>query len=177
MKTNKKVDIKIYIKNKTIVKDESMKYLVSNYIEKAKHTLLLASALEGIINDKKSKEAINLPGDYNPDDWIIIISYYAMYSAATALLAKAGYKSDSHKATITALEHFFVKKDLLDKDVLELLKNGMLTMEMIGELAQAREDREKAQYRVTASINRKLAETTLKNAREFVLSSEIILRD
>jgi len=50
-------------------------------------------------------------------------------------------------------------------------------MEMIGELAQAREDREKAQYRVTASINRKLAETTLKNAREFVLSSEIILRD
>jgi uncharacterized protein (UPF0332 family) len=58
--------------------------------------------------NKEVQEALKLPEDYSNDEWIIITSYYSMYTAALALLAKIGYKSDVHTSTIWAIKNFFV---------------------------------------------------------------------
>ena len=44
-------------------------------------------------------------------DWCITIYYYSIYHISLALLAKLGYKSNSHFATLAAITLFYYHKD------------------------------------------------------------------
>ncbi len=174
--SHEKTVIHIYLKNKSLVKDESYEKLAPEYADKAKSNLITMNILFDINTNEEARKLLNVPEKYSSDEWIIVTAYYAMYSSATALLAKIGYKSTSHSATIVALEHFFLKKELLDDKYLAMFKSALLSKEEIDSISEAKEKREIAQYRVTKEITRKIAEATRKNAYDFVARVEFLLK-
>ena len=98
----------------------------------------------------------------------MICGYYAMYMAALSALAKVGYRSKNHTATIIALETFFVNKKLLELEYLEMLEKAQLEKEQIEQLKLARERREIAQYSVTKGTTRMIAKNIREDAYKFI---------
>lgn len=117
--------------------------------------------------------------------WVIVSSYYAMYYIANAVLYKVGYKVGhriSHKVTSDALIVFV--KDRLKERLLEDFeeaKNEALELtqvkadEIIESFDFERLKRSKFQYRMTETVKRSKAETSLKRAKNFVFELEKLL--
>lgn len=140
-----------------------------SYLAKASHNFMVSSILSKLGDNDEAKKLLNVPGDFSASDWVVITAYYAMYHSALAALASIGYKSDNHTATIIALEAFFVKKNLLEKEFLDKLKQAReLEEEYVQKLRHARRQRETAQYEVTEETGKDAAEKLLKDARSFV---------
>lgn len=97
-----------------------------------------------------------------------MISYYAMYHAAMALLYKIGYKAETHLATICVLCKRCLGKTLEKKDIENISAILELSEEEIREIGRAKERREKASYSGSVSFERHLAEITLDDARKFI---------
>lgn len=93
-----------------------------------------------------------------------------MYTAALALLAKIGYKSDVHTSTIWAIKNFFVEKKLIEPEYLAFLSHAkeQVSKHDVDVLSKGKEDRETAQYNVTKGITHSIAEASMKNAHAFV---------
>lgn len=91
-----------------------------------------------------------------------------MYLAALAALAKIGYKSKNHTAIICALETFFIKKGLLEKEILELLKKVKMEVKYVDMLRTARDKREIAQYSPTKKTVDFVATKIKEDAYRFV---------
>ena len=166
--------IKQLIRQGFISKDESVKNLSRKYLQKARNNLIMMSLLSDLNNNEKAKDLLKIPLGYNSDEWVVIAGYYAMYSAALALIAKAGYKSKNHSATIKLLEEFFIKRKLMSSEDLGLLKNVILQKDQIERLSEARHKREIAQYSVTKQTTRDIAESIKKDAYEFINKVELI---
>lgn len=172
----KEFAIQDYLKNKSLVKDSTIKSLSESYLLKAKSNLITTSILFNINLNSEARKLLEVPENYSSDEWVVVSGYYAMYSAALALLAKIGYKSSSHAATLLALEKFFVKKELIGQEYLAMLKHAQITQNEIQELASAKSNREIAQYSVTKATTHAIAETSKKNAYDFVNKVESILK-
>ena len=142
-------DIKQLIRLGYILKDDSVKNLSRKYLQKARNNLVTMSLLSDVNDDKKARDLLKIPLDYNSEEWVVIIGYYAMYASALALIAKIGFKSKNHTATIKILEEYFVKKNVLDQKSFLLLKNAVFQKAEIEKLFEARHKREIAQYSVT----------------------------
>jgi len=161
-------DLKGYLRKRILIKMPSMKRLVGNFLEKARTNLTTMSILSAIKKNKKVIELLNIPEDYSPNEWIVTTAYYSMYLAALAALAKLGYKSKNHIATVLALEEFFVKRGLLEKEILELIEKARLEVEYIEMIKTAKDKREIAQYSPTKKTVDSVAEDIKKDAYEFV---------
>lgn len=143
--------------------------LGASYLAKARHNFSVSGLLRTVGNTSEAKKVLGLPGDFSAFDWVVITAYYAMYHSALAALASVGYRSDNHTATIIALEAFFVRKNLLEKEFLDKLKQAReLEEEYVQKLRHARRQRETAQYGVTTETGKDAAEKLLKDAGEFV---------
>ncbi len=162
---------------KGLTKDDTVKVLFSKYLEKALRNLDLMQIISQLSTNKEAQKALQLPEDYSNDEWIIIISYYAMYASALALLAKIGYKSDVHTSTIWAIEKFFVEKKIIDSQYLSMLSHAknQISKQDVGALSEGKENRELAQYNVTVETTHLLAETSKKNAYAFVQKARNII--
>lgn len=160
-----------------LIKDNTVKSLAPKYLERAYKNLDFMNIISQLSTNKEAQKALKLPGDYSNDEWITITAYYSMYTSALALLAKIGYKSDNHKATILALEKFFVKKEIITPEDLALFKHAhsQINPQDVDELAEGKKDREIAQYNVTKSITHAIAEASMKNAYNFVNKVKSIL--
>ncbi|MDP3027048.1 MAG: hypothetical protein Q8N63_05030 [Nanoarchaeota archaeon] len=169
----KKIDF--YLRRGQIVKDKTIVVLARKYLEKAKNNLITMRILSEIQIDKKSRELLKIPNDYDSSEWIVICGYYAMYASALSLLAKIGYKSKNHAATLLILEEYFVKKNHLDKKDLLLIKNAFFQKEEIEKLSDARHKREIAQYSITKETTKDIAEKIKEEAYIFVNKCEEIL--
>ncbi len=143
---------------------------MSKYIARADKNLELMNIVSELSTNKEAQKALALPEDYMNDEWVIITAYYSMYVAALALLAKLGYRSKTHTATILALEMFFVKKELIDQRYLLMFKHAhsQIDQQDITDLSRRKEDRETAQYSVTKAATHSIAEASMKNAVSFV---------
>ena len=119
---------------------------------------------------------LKIPRDYDSNEWIVVTGYYAMYTAAISLLAKIGYRSKSHTATLCVLEEYFVKKRILDKDILILLTSARFHKEEVEKLSDARHRREIAQYSITKQTTKDIAEEIKKDAYDFVNKCGEIIR-
>ena len=110
-------------------------------------------------------------------DWVINASYYSMYQSALGLLAKIGYKSEDHNATIDALYYFFVLEGFLeDYYIKELILAKKLEEEYIQELIKAKQERRTSQYSSLIEITREKAHELIEIAKKFVNRlSKIIL--
>ena len=126
------------------------------------------SILSELNDNKKARDLLKTPKDYDSNEWVVITGYYAMYTAALSLLAKISYRSKNHAATISVLEEFFVKKEILDEDILVLLKNAMFQKEEIEKLSDAKHKREIAQYSVTKQTTKNISEKIKKDAYDFI---------
>ena len=124
---------------------------------------------------------LNLSSDFEMYDWAIIVSYYSMYTSALSALAKLGFKSKSHAATIAVLRHSYVNGSknneiiLEEKDIHKLMKAYTLSEQLIIKLIDTKTKRETAQYDATPTITREMAKTALDDADEFIIKIEEIL--
>lgn len=169
-------DVKQLIRDGYISKDESVKNLSKRYLQKARNNLITMSLLSDMNDNKKARDLLKIPSDYNSDEWVAITAYYAMYSSALALIAKIGYKSKNHSATIILLEEFFIKKKLMSKEDIKSLKNAMLQKSEIEKLSEARHKREIAQYSVTKKTTREIADNMKQDAYNFINKVESIIQ-
>ncbi|MCD6522612.1 MAG: HEPN domain-containing protein [Candidatus Diapherotrites archaeon] len=173
-----KKDLKILKRKKLSGKAPFIRKLVSSFISKANHNFMVSSILLKLGDSNEQKKMLKLPEDFSAYDWVVITAYYAMYHSALAALASIGYKSDNHTATILALEVFFVRKNLLEKEFLDKLKEAReLEEEYIQKFRMARRQRETAQYGVTKETGKNAAERLLKDARKFVNRMEQLVGD
>ena len=169
----KKLDF--YIKKGQIVKDKTATALAKKYLEKARNNLITMNLLSNL-NNKKIGEMLKIPKDYNVNEWVAVTGYYAMYVSALSLLAKIGFRSKNHSATILILEEYFTKRKILDEKDLLLIKNAYFQKEEIEKLSDARQKREIAQYSITKQTTKEIAEKIKKDAYNFVNKVEEILQ-
>ena len=168
--------IKWLKKRGQIIRDESFKTLSAKFLEKAKNNLKTMELLSELNKSKKVKKLLKIPKDYDSTEWVVICGYYAMYSSALALIAKIGFKSKTHTATLSILDEFYVKKELLNKEDLELISHASLKKEELEQISQARHKREIAQYSVTKQTTKDIAEEIKNDSFAFVNKvQEIIL--
>lgn len=165
-----------YIKQGQLSKDNSYKNLANKFLQKARQNLVTMSILSELNDNKKARDLLKTPKDYDSNEWVVITGYYAMYTAAISLLAKISYRSKNHAATLCVLEEFFVKKKILDEELLMLLKSAMFHKEEVEKLSDARHKREIAQYSITKQTTRSIAKKIKKDAYDFVNKCEEIIQ-
>jgi len=118
--------------------------------------------------------------------WSIVISYYAMYYAANAVLYNIYYKVGKkivHKVTGDALIVFVrnkIKKTLLEEyeeqkqEALEIV--GKRTNSLLHEYEKEMEKRSVIQYECTDDIKKSKAKTSLERAERFVFEMKKLLK-
>lgn len=173
--------IKTYLKKEQLFKNEEHKKLEKPFLAKARKNFTVANLLLKISEQEDTKKLLNLAFDFEMYDWVIVVSYYAMYTSVLSALAHLGYKSKSHAATITVLKHDFMNKNndktksLEAKDIYKLTKAHALSEQLITKLIQTKTKRETAQYDATPAITKEMAKTALDDADEFITKIEEIL--
>lgn len=139
--------------------------LAIGYMNKANHNLVVMTDLNNL----------------GHSDWVVISAYYAMYNAATSILAKLGLDSKDHATTVAILEYFFserVDRDFLErfnelkkrKDKIEQLK---IEEKYIDYIWKIKETREIVQYGITTVY--KETDLVVKYARDFVSKMKLVV--
>ena len=90
-------------------------------------------------------------------------SYYAMFSAAKALLATKSLDSAKHSGVISLFNQHFVKVGIVKKEMGRLL-------------SEAQGVREKSDYADFVIISKEEAQKQLQSAKEFILEVEMALK-
>ena len=118
--------------------------------------------------------------------WSIVISYYAMFYIANAVLLHLGYKTGSkvvHKVTSDAL--IVLVMDKLKKELLEEYENmrndamelaSTKSEEMMENYGLELEKRSKFQYNMTLKVQEQMARTSVKRAKEFIMEMEKLMK-
>jgi len=167
-----------YLRKEQLFKNDEHKKLEKSFLKKARKNFTVANLLFRISEQEDIRKIVGLTSDFEMYDWVIIVSYYSMYASALSALAKLGYKSKSHAATITVLEYNYMNnktKILEQKDIHKLVKAYAVSEQLITKLIQTKTKRETAQYDATPSITREMAKTALDDADEFITKVEEIL--
>lgn len=171
-----------YLKTGQLLQDEENKKLEKPFIKKSRKNFTVANLLFKISDQEEIREMLNLASDFEMYDWAIIASYYAMYTSALSALAKLGFKSKSHAATIIVLEYYYIqnnednKKTKLDQnDLHKLVKAHAISEQLITKLMQTKNRQETAQYDATPSISKEMAKSSLEDSDEFITKIEEIL--
>ncbi len=171
----KKIDS--YVQKEQLLKRQEHLKLEKPFLTKARKNFAVANLLFKISETEDLKKVLALASDFNSHDWVIIVAYYSMYVSALAALARLGFKSRSHAATIAVLEYHYVhrQKNLETKHIQQLTKAYVLSEELINKFIQTKTRRETAQYDATPAISRENAVSALEDAEEFVTKIEEIL--
>ncbi len=136
----------------------------------------MMSLLNDLNTNAPARQALHVPEGYETSEWTVAAAYYAMYMAASAVLAGLGYRSESHEATILCLETFLVRRQLLEPCYVGMIARAHLGRRDVEELRLAKERRKKAQYSPTLRTTRELARSMLGDAYAFVARMERFLR-
>ena len=169
-----------FLKKDQLIKNDEYKRLEKSYLMKARKNLMVARLLLKISEEEGIKKMLKIASYFETYDWVIIISYYAMYTSALSALAKLGFKSKNHLATISVLEYNYVnksesKKGLEVKDIHKLTKAYTLSEQLIIKLMETKTKREAAQYDATPNITKEMAKTALDDADEFITNIEEVI--
>jgi uncharacterized protein (UPF0332 family) len=135
------------------------------HLKKADHNLVLANW----ILEKHRKEIPHAFGKETFYDWAVNMYYYAVYHAATAIVSREGYASNSHSATLCFLifNHYHQKKVLDENDV--LLIASSLDRKDIETIGFSKEMRERASYDVHATFEKTVAEMAREDTMQFII--------
>ena len=184
-----KKNVKQYVDDGLLkVNDKDAPRFVGFFLANAESSLRTASVLQQISDDESLKETLQAGSNFESYLWVIVSSYYAMFYAATAILAKQGVKASGqivHKVTADALIHFFASNEKLAKLLEQYEEAQTVGLELIGreELMKKmqkkadeliisyegeRKKRSKFQYDIGVQAKRGYAQTSLERARTFV---------
>jgi hypothetical protein len=97
-----------YLRKKQLLQKEEYTKFEKPFLKKSRKNFTVANLMFKISEQDKFKKNLALPQDFETYEWVIAVSYYAMYVSALAALAKLGFKSKSHAATINVLEQYYV---------------------------------------------------------------------
>lgn len=149
---------------------------VLGHLRKAFHNLSLANQIFDI--SQKNQLQTSYSGE-NYYDWVITVSYYAMYQACLSALAAVRKSGENHSATVCALVYHYVhkRKRLNEQCLLSLDKIQALANQDVQKLVERRFQREKASYDTGYTTQVGIAQTALTEAREFVLKIRETLED
>ena len=178
MKRNEFLKRKIarYLGKEQLLKKQEYTKLEKPFLAKARKNFTVANLMFRISEQDNFKKSLALPESFETYEWVIIVSYYGMYTSALAALAKLGFKSKSHAATIAVLENRYVREEKLEtKHVNKLSKAYTLSEKLITKLIKTKTKRETAQYDATPAISREMARTALSDADEFITKVEEVL--
>ena len=156
------------------MKDETIVSKAKIYLEKARYNLETLEIFNKL-NMKSNRNKIKISLGYDPSEWIVISGYYAMYSAALALISRVGFRSKSHLATISIIEKFYVDNKVLSRNDFSLIKNAVIRKEELESVSNAKNKREIAQYSITKKTTKEVAEKVRKDAYDFVNRCEEVL--
>lgn len=149
-----------YLNTNALRKISSAKGLVGAHVQKANSNLEFVNFLAR--NDKFS-------------DWAVVGLYYAIYHASLALLAREGFVSKDHNATLCFLIKRFYK-EISPKD-LELINESFLTKDEIIYYAEARHKRRKASYSARMLFSKSEISTLRTKTITFLNKVKTILED
>ncbi len=153
-------------------------WLAPLFLEKARKNFTVANLLSSISVNEQVKRAAGLPAAFEAYEWVVIASYYAMYAAGLAALARLGFRSKSHAATIAVLEYAYVLQQKLEpRHLRQLARVRALSEELVGKLARTKTRRETAQYEATPAVSAANAAAALADAEEFLRKIEEILTE
>ncbi len=158
-----------YLRKGQLLKEDEHKKLEKAFLAKARKNYAVANLMLKISEQDDVKKALALPESFETHEWVITISYYGMHMSALAAIAKLGFKSKSHAATIALLECHYVREERLEaRQVDNLSKAYLLSKELITKLVENKMRRETAQYDATPAISRETAKASLEDADEFI---------
>jgi hypothetical protein len=192
-----KRNVKQYIDDDLLkINDKDAARFVDFFMANAEASLRTASILQQISDDDTLKETLKVGSDFESYLWVIVSSYYAMFYAATAILAKQGIKASGqivHKVTADALIHFFWSNAKLTKLLEQYEEAQTVGLELVGreELMKKmqkkadelivsyeseRKKRSKFQYDIGIQAKRGYAQTSLERARNFVFEISKLIK-
>ena len=192
-----KRNVKQYVDDELLkLNDKDAPRFVGFFMANAESSLRTASVLQQISDEDSLKETLKVESNFESYLWVIVSSYYAMFYAATAILAKQGIKASGqivHKVTADALVHFFVSNEKLAKLLEQYEEAQTVGLELIGreELMKKmqkkadeliisyegeRKKRSKFQYDIGVQAKRGYAQTSLERARTFVFEINKLIK-
>lgn len=192
-----KRNVKRYVDDGLLkINDKDAARFVDFFMANAESSLRTASILQQISDEDTLKEKLKVGSDFESYLWVIISSYYAMFYAATAILAKQGIKASGqivHKVTADALIHFFWSNAKLAKLLEQYEETQTVGLELIGreELMKKmqkkadelivsyeseRKKRSKFQYNIGIQAKKGYAQTSLERARTFVFEINKLIK-
>jgi len=192
-----KRNVKQYVDDGLLkINDKDAARFVDFFMANAEASLRTASILQHISDDDTLKETLKVGSDFESYLWVIVSSYYAMFYAATAILAKQGIKSSGqivHRVTADALIHFFGSNAKLAKLLEQYEEAQTVGLELVGreELMKKmqkkadelivsyeseRKKRSKFQYDIGIQAKRGYAQASLERARNFVFEITKLIR-
>ena len=192
-----KRNVKQYVDDGLLkLNDKDSPRFVGFFMANAESSLRTASVLQQISDEDSLKETLKIGSNFESYLWVIVSSYYAMFYAATAILAKQGIKASGqivHKVTADALIHFFVSNEKLAKLLEQYEEAQTVGLELIGreELMKKmqkkadeliisyegeRKKRSKFQYDIGVQAKRGYAQTSLERARTFVFEINKLIK-
>ena len=192
-----KRNVKTYIEDGLLkTGDKDAARFVDFFMANADSSLRTASILQEISDENSLKETLKVSSDFESYLWVIVSSYYSMFYAASAMLAKQGMRATGqivHKVTADALIHFFASNEKLAKLLEQYEEAQTVGLELVGreELMKRmqkkadeliisyegeRKKRSKFQYDIGVQAKRGYAQTSLQRARDFVFEIKKLLK-
>ena len=152
-----KEELNFHILKRNLIREETTKSLTEAHIEKTKHNLRTADLL---IYYK----------EFN--DWAVISLYYALYHSCLALLAKKGYSSKNHTATLLFILENYSE---ISKEELEMIDNVSITKSEAEFYTSLKQKRQDASYSTNSIFTEILIEKIRKDTISFINKVELIL--
>ena len=192
-----KRNVKLYVEDGLLkTGDKEASKFVDFFMANAESSLQTASLLQEISDDNSLKETLRVSSGFESYLWVIVSSYYSMFYAATAMLAKQGIRATGqivHKVTADALIHFFGSNDKLARLLEQYEEAQTVGLELVGreELMKRmqkkadelivsyegeRKKRSKFQYDIGVQAKRGYAQTSLERAKDFVFEVRKLLK-
>src|SRR3989344_1349324 len=189
--TNAEQNVKEYLQDGLLTKNNSHSEFVPFYIKNAQMSLQIAQYLHKLSTDKEYKKSANFTEDFECYLWVVVTSYYSMFYTANALLAKTGLKVGekfAHRITEDCLLFYFIKNNKLAKNLLETYKetkNEVLNLmnlneeqllkefqlkaqELIATFHYQRNKRGQFKYEITSNAKQHIAQLSIDRAKNFI---------
>ena len=145
----KEVEHKFFIRKSFSEKNKADLYLAKSFKD-----ILLAKTTITLFENQELKQKCGLEENFEYWEWVATMYYYSMLKIAKAIIAKKGYQTDDHYATLCALAKLFVAKNELDLTVLELFKEAteLFEQKYVVYFQEAMESASESRYNVSADI-------------------------
>lgn len=121
--------------------------------------------LKGYLDVSKDKlDSAEILFKHEKYDDAISRAYYAVFHCAQALLLSIGVKAESHSGVRQLFGFHFIKEGRLDKKFGRYLKS-------------LKDERENGDYGIFTLIERKDAQKAIREAKEFIITTERYLKE